>query len=150
MNEDREIEDHQVAEREGAPELAEALEDQPRVPAARHGAEARGHLLADVENRREQHQHPQQARAVALTCLREHRHRAGVVVGRHHDQSGPQNREQRREPPATCHTRRRVERLDRSEGPSDVADVSAIERAAPIRGGGEGRRARAHREPTGV
>ena len=44
------VEDEQVDDAECAPELAEALEDQPGVADAGHGAQTQHHLLVDEEN----------------------------------------------------------------------------------------------------
>src|SRR5260370_32349549 len=44
------VEYEQVDDAEGAPELADALEDEPSVPDAGHGAPAQDHLLVDVEH----------------------------------------------------------------------------------------------------
>src|ERR1700722_16718132 len=48
------------------PELAEALEDEPRVADAGDRAEAQHHLLIDIKNRDQQRQSPQERRAVVL------------------------------------------------------------------------------------
>ena len=51
-----EVEEEQVADREGTPELAEPLVDQPGVPDAGDRTEADHHLLVDDEHRDEQRQ----------------------------------------------------------------------------------------------
>ena len=63
------VQQEQIDDAERAPELAEALEDQPRMADAGHRAEAQHHFLVDVEHRDEQQQRPQQGGAVVLAGL---------------------------------------------------------------------------------
>ncbi len=82
-----EVQDEQVADRERPPELAEALQDQPRVADSGDSPEAQAHLLVDDEDRHQQQQRPQQTRAVVLTGLRISSDAAGVVVADHDDEA---------------------------------------------------------------
>ena len=62
LGDDREeVQEEQVADREGPPELPEALVDQPGMADAGHRPEADDHLLVDDQDRDEQGQGPQQA-----------------------------------------------------------------------------------------
>ena len=103
------VEQEQVDDAEGAPELAEPLEDQPRMADAGDRAEAQHHLLVDVEHRDQQRQRPQQRRAVVLAGLAVGREGAGVVVADHDDEAGAEDREQRGETvlPGVARARRR-------------------------------------------
>ena len=91
LGDDREeVEDEQVADREPAPEAAEALVDETGVTDAGDRSEPDDHLLVDDQHRDEQDERPQQRRAVVLPGLGVRRHAAGVVVADHHDQArGP-------------------------------------------------------------
>jgi hypothetical protein len=52
------VEDEQVDDRERAPELAEPLQDQPRMPDAGDRAEPDHHFLVHVQHRDQQQQRP--------------------------------------------------------------------------------------------
>ena len=86
----RAFEQEQVDDAEGAPELAEALEDQAGMADAGDGAEAQHHLLVDVEHRHQQQQRPQQRGAVVLAGLGIGAEGAGVVVADHDDEARAQ------------------------------------------------------------
>jgi hypothetical protein len=79
---------NRVDDAECAPELAEALEDQPRVPDASHCTQSHNHLLVHVKHRDQQHQRPQQGRAVILPGLGVGPEGTGIVVAHHDDQTG--------------------------------------------------------------
>ncbi len=121
------VEQEQVDDAERAPELAEALEDQPRVADAGHGAQAQHHLLIDVENGNQQRQRPQQRGAVGLAGLAVGREGAGVVVADHDDEAGSEDGEKRRQPMLPGRARSDVAVKDGAEGASDVADVRVVE-----------------------
>ena len=93
-----EVEDEQVADREGAPEPAEALVDQPGVADAGDRAQADHHLLVDHQDRDEQRQRPQQGQPVVLPRLGVGGDAAGVVVAHHDDESRAHDGEQGEQP----------------------------------------------------
>ena len=136
LRDDRqEVEHEEVTDAEPAPEPAEPLVDEPRVPDARHGPEPDHHLLVDDQDRDQQEQRPQQAVAVVLSRLGVGGHAAGVVVAHHHDQAGPDDREERQQTPAQA-TALRVVEPDPAERAFDVAEVRLVEdgtRPAPGR-----------------
>ena len=131
LGHDRErVQDEQIDDAEGAPELAEALEDQPCVTDAGHGAQPQHHFLIDEEHGHEQQHGPQQGGAVVLSRLRVGAEGAGIVIADHHDEAGPENREQRAHagPPAVA--RRGVVMGDGAERALDVAEVRVVENGA--------------------
>jgi hypothetical protein len=109
------------------PKFAEPLENEPRVADARDGAEPQHHFLIHIEHGDQQHQRPQQGRAIVLTRLRIGAERAGVVVADHHDESRSQNCEQRAyaRPPAVARTV--IIAADCSERAIDIADMRFVE-----------------------
>ena len=113
-------------DREPAPEASEPLDDQPGVADPGDRAEPHDHLLVDDQDRDEQQQHPEQARAVVLARLRIGGDPAGVVVADHHDQPGADDREQRQAARAPAPVRFLV-LADRPECALDVADVRGVE-----------------------
>ena len=121
------IQHEQVDDAECAPELAEALEDEPGVSDAGDGAEAEHHFLADVQHGDQKAQSPHEVRAEVLAGLAVGREGAGVVVADHDDEPRPHDREQglelERQPRAGC----RVAVGDRAQGAVDVADVGIVE-----------------------
>ena len=128
LGDDRQgVEDEQVDDAERPPEPAESLEDQPRVADPGHDAESEHHLLADVQDGDEQQQRPDEAGPEVLPCLPVGAERARVVVPDHHDQPGPDDREERQQPPARTPTRADVVNVDRAEPALDVAHVRAVQ-----------------------
>ena len=105
----QEVEHEEVTDAEPAPEPAEPLVDEPRMPDSRHGPEPDHHLLVDDQDRDQQEQRPQQAVAVILSRLGVGGHAAGVVVADHHDQAGPDDRQERQQTPAQAAALRVVE-----------------------------------------
>ncbi len=85
-----------------APEPPEALVDQPGVTDPGDRAQPDHHLLVDDQDGDQQQQHPQQAGPVVLTRLRVGRDAPGVVVADHHDQPGPDDRQQRQQRGSAC------------------------------------------------
>ena len=128
LGDDRQtVEQEQVDDAERAPELAEALEDEARVPDAGDGAEPQHHLLIDVENRDQQRHRPQQRRAVILAGLAVGRKCAGVVVAGHDDQPRAENGQKRRKPMLPRFARSDIAVKDGSESALDVAEVRVVE-----------------------
>ena len=121
------VQEEQVNDAERAPELAEALEDEPGMAHAGHGAEAKHHVLADVEHRDQEAQCPHEMRAEVLTGLSVGREGAGVVVADHDDQPGPDDGKQRLELERHPRTGGGVAVLDGAQGAVDVADVGVVE-----------------------
>ncbi|MEY9321679.1 hypothetical protein ABIF29_008478 [Bradyrhizobium elkanii] len=117
----------EVDDAEGTPELAEALEDQPRMADPGDRAEPHHHLLVDVEHRDQQQQCPKQRGAVILSGLGIGAERTGVVVADHHDQAGADDRQQRLQPGRQGRARRGVVARDAAERAVDVAGMRAIE-----------------------
>ncbi len=122
------IEQEQVDDAEGAPELAEALQDQPGVTDTGDGAETHDHFLVHVENRDQEHQGPQQCGAVVLAGLRISPEGARIVVTDHHDQPGAKDCDERLPTRAATDARRHVALADRSERSTDIADMGIVER----------------------
>jgi hypothetical protein len=130
------VENEQVDDRERAPELPEALQDQPGVADAGDRAEAQHHLLVDVEHRDEQQQRPQQLGAVVLAGLAVGGEGARVVVADHHDQAGADDGEQGLELAGQAAGVAVVVEADGAERTPDVADVHVVEDGGTrIRGG---------------
>ena len=121
------VQEEQVNDAERPPELAEALEDEPGVAHAGHGAEAKHHVLADVEHRDQEAQRPHEMRAEVLTGLSVGREGAGVVVADHDDQPGPDDGKQCLELERHPRTGGGVAVLDGAQGAVDVADVGVVE-----------------------
>src|SRR6202022_225210 len=88
------VENKQINDAERAPESAKTLKDQPGMADATDCSEAQHHLLMDVKNRDQQHQRPQQRRAVVLASLRIGAESASVIVADHDDEARSQNGEQ--------------------------------------------------------
>ena len=128
------VQDEQIDDAEGAPELAEPLEDQPRVPHAGHGAEPQDHLLIDIDDRHEQEDRPHEVEAVVLPGLGVGAERAGIVVAHHHDEPGPDDREQRLDLARELGARRDVAVGNGAQGTADVADVLGVEDGAVVEG----------------
>ena len=122
-----EVQDEEVADGEGAPEPAEALVDQPRVPDAGDGSEADHHLLVHDEYRDQQRQRPQQGQPVVLAGLGVGGDPAGIVVADHHDQAGAHDGEQGEDPRPPRSPGVGVVLADGPERPLDVADVGLVE-----------------------
>jgi hypothetical protein len=116
-----------VDDAEGAPELAEAIQNQSGMADTGNGAEAEHHFLVHVQHGDQQHQGPQQRGAVVLAGLRIGAEGTGVVVPDHHDEARPQNGEQGREPGAPAYPRPMVTVADRSEGAVDVANIGLLD-----------------------
>jgi len=121
------VEQEQIDDAERAPEPAEALEDEPRMADADDRAEAQHHLLVDIENRDQQRHRPEQRCAVILACLAVGREGAGVVVARHDDEAGAQDRHERDETMSPGFAGGDIAMLDGAEGTLDVADVGVVE-----------------------
>ena len=140
LGDDRQrVEDEQVDDAERAPELAEALQDQPGVPDAGHGTEAQHHLLVHVQHGHQQQQRPQQPGAVVLARLAVGGEGAGVIVAHHHDQPGADDRQQRLEMRGQAAPGRGVVQPDGAERAADVTDVLRVEyRAAALQRRGHG------------
>ncbi len=153
LGDDRqEVQQEQIADRERTPELAETLEDQPRVADPRNGPQADHHLLVDDQHGDQQQQHPQQARAVVLPGLRIRGDTARVVVADHHDQARAHDRQQRHRPRAPAVALAGVVHADRPECSADVADVRLVQdggHTLRARWGGSGRRRALGRGGTG-
>src|SRR5664279_1506154 len=137
----QEVQDEQVTDREPTPEAPKALVDQSGMTYARDGAEAHDHLLIDNQDRDEQEQHPQEARAVVLTGLRVGGDAAGVVVADHDDEPGADDREQRH-PARAQSTPTLLVLADRAKGTANIADVRGVEHRALARRGSLSRRRR--------
>ena len=120
------VEQEEVDDAEGAPELAETLEDEARMADAGYRAETQHHFLVDVEDRDEQRQGPQQSGAVGLAGLAIGRESAGIVVADHNDEAGAENGKQRREPMLPGLARGDVAVKDGSESAVDVTDVRVV------------------------
>ena len=75
-----EVQEEQVSDREGPPELAEALVDEPGVADAGHRPEAHDHLLVHDQDRDEQGERPKQRGPEVLARLGVGGHAAGIVV----------------------------------------------------------------------
>ena len=137
LGDDRQrVEQEQVDDAERAPEPAEPLQDQPRVPDAGDRAEPEHHLLVHVEHRHQQQQGPQQVRAVVLARLAVGGERPRVVVADHHDQPGTDDRQQRLEGGGQAAAGGGVLQPDGAQRAADVADVLGVEhRAAGLRRG---------------
>ena len=120
-----EVQDEEVAHREGAPEPAEALEDEPGVAHTGDGPEADDHLLVDDEDGDEQRQGPQQGEPVVLAGLGVGGHPAGVVVAHHDDEPGTDDGQQGEEPGRPRPPGRLVVLADGAEGAVDAAAVAA-------------------------
>ena len=100
LRDDRQcIEDEQIDHTERAPELAEALEDEPGMAHAGHDTQAEHHFLVHVEDRHQQKQHPKQAGAIVLAGLGIGSERAGVVVANHDNETWSEDRQQRPDSP---------------------------------------------------
>ena len=115
------VEQEEIDDAERAPELAEALEDEPRMPDAGHRAKPQHHLLIHVEHRDQKGERPQQRRAVILARLRVGPECARVIVADHDDQAGAEDCEQRPQPMLPAETVRRVVSRDGAERADDVA-----------------------------
>lgn len=99
----QEVEQEEIANRECSPKEPETLDDQAGMSHTGHDAQAHDHLLIDDQDRNEQHQHPEQARAVVLPRLRISGYAPRVVIADHHDEAGADDgkqREQARHPGA--------------------------------------------------
>jgi hypothetical protein len=94
---------------------------------ASNRSETQHHLLIDVEDRDQQHQRPEQRRAVVLTCLGICAEGAGVIVADHHDETGPEDGEQGLQPCVQVRPRRNIVFRNRAEGAVDVAEMGAIQ-----------------------
>ena len=127
------VEKKQVDNTEGAPELAEPLEDQARVADASDGAEPQHHLLIDGEHRNQQQQRPEQRCAVVLTSLGVGPEGAGVIVADHDDETWTENGEKGLEPVLPAFTGTMVPATDGAEGAVDMADMGFV------KNGGAGR-----------
>jgi hypothetical protein len=121
----QEVEEEQVADRERAPEPAEALDDQPRVADACHGAQAGSHLLVHNEHGDQQREGPEQADSVILARLGVGGDAAGVVVADHDDQPRAEDGEQGQEAAEAAGPCRAV--ADGAQRPEDVAPMSLVE-----------------------
>ena len=88
------VEQKEINDAEGAPEFAEALEDQPGMSDPGNRAEPQHHLLVDVEHRDQQRQRPQKGRAVVLAGLRIGTEGARIIVADHDDQPRSEDRQQ--------------------------------------------------------
>jgi hypothetical protein len=140
----QQVEHQQIRHREAAPQPAEALEDQPSVSDAGYRAEADHHLLVHEQHRGQRHHHPQQAQAIVLAGLGEHGQAARVGVGGHHHQPRPHDREKRERPASQRAARTGIGRGHSPQGPHDVAEMSAVEREAPVGRRAEGRAGGGH------
>ena len=104
------------------------------MPDPGHRTQPHHHLLVHDQHRDQQQQHPQQAVAVVLPGLRVGRHPAGVVVADHHDQPGPDDRQQGRQPGLHRAGTIGVADADPAQRALDVAQMRAVEhRRAPWR-----------------
>ena len=122
----------QVDHAEGAPELAEALEDQAGVADARDGAEPQNHLLVHVEHGDQQHQGPQKRGAVVLPRLRVGAEGTRVVVAHHDDQAGSEDREQCGEARAPADAGTVIPVPNSAEGTVDVTDMGLVQDRSPV------------------
>src|SRR4030081_1578050 len=84
----QEVEDEEVADREEAPELPKALEDQPGMADAGDQAEPYHHLLVYDQHGYQEKQVPEQRSAIVLARLGVGSDATGVVVADHDDQPG--------------------------------------------------------------
>ena len=121
------VEEKQVDDAEGAPELAETLEDQARMADAGHGAEPQHHFLIDVEHGNQQQQRPEQRGAVVLASLGIGPECAGVIVADHDDETWTENGEKGLEPVLPACAGTVVALPDGSEGAVDMADMGFVE-----------------------
>ncbi len=124
------VEQKQVDDAEGAPELAEPLQDQPRMADARDGAESQHHLLVDVKYGDQQQQRPQQRRAVVLAGLGIGPESAGVIVADHDDETRTENGQKCLEPVLPACAGAVVSLLDGAEGALDMAEMGGVENSA--------------------
>jgi hypothetical protein len=129
-----EVQDEEVADGEGPPEAAEALDDETGVADTGDGAQADDHLLVDDEDGDEQGQGPQQAEAVLLARLGVGGHTAGVVVAHHDDEAGPDDGEEGEEAGREGAAGGLVVLGDGAEGPVDVAAVRLVQEGVVIPG----------------
>ncbi len=134
-----EVEDEQVADRERAPEPAEALEDEARVTHAGHGPEPDDHLLVDDQHGDEQRQRPEQRRSEVLSRLRIGGDAAGVVVADHHDETGTHDGQQRQHPALPRTPGMRIVVTNGAERAGDVTDMRIVKnRGLTGRSGSQG------------
>src|ERR1700734_492626 len=122
-----EIQQKQVADGKPTPAPAKPFVDQSRMPDSGDGTEPDHHFLVDDEHRDQQQQHPQQAVPVVLPGLHIGCDTARVVVADHHDQAGPDNRQQSGE--SRCERARTivVAQSDPAQRALDVANVGAVQ-----------------------
>ncbi len=127
------VQQEQINDAEYAPELAEALQDQPGMADAGHHAQTQNHLLIHVEYRNQQQERPQQGGPIVLPGLGIGAERAGIVVADHDDETWPQDREQGSQawPPATAG--RNIAMTNGAERAADIADMRFIEDGAGAR-----------------
>ena len=115
--------------------LAETLEDQPCMADAGHRAEAKDHLLIDVEHGNQKQQRPQQRRAVVLPGLSVGAEGAGVIVADHDDQTGAEDREKGLESVLPIRARAVIAVMDGAQRAADVTDMRLVEDSAVARFG---------------
>ena len=108
----------------------------------RDRAEAEHHFLADVENRNEQEQRPEQVGAVVLACLGVGTERAASLSPTMTISPGPTIAEQGLQLGRKTWAGRHIASGDSAESPTDVADVFRVE-DGDVEGGCE----RHHRYP---
>src|SRR5262249_46896827 len=89
-------------------------------------------LLASVNNRDQEHQRPQQRRAVILARLRVRAEGAGVVVADHHDQSRTKDRGEGLPACAQPDAWRGIAVTDRSQSSKDMSDMGVVESGASV------------------
>ena len=131
LGDDRQgVEEEEIDDAEGAPELAEALEDEPRVPDAGDRAKSQHHLLVHVEHRNQQRQRPHQRGAVVLAGLGIGAEGAGVIVAHHDDEAGAEDREERLDPVLPGQAALGIVLGDGAERTDDVAEMRLIENRA--------------------
>jgi hypothetical protein len=137
LGHDRErVQQKQVDDAEGPPELADALEDEPGMADAGHRTQPQHHLLVDVEDRYQQDQRPEERRAVGLGGLRVCPEGAGVIVSDHDDEARSQDCKQRPRTRAPGLARGDIAVPDGSQGTAYVADMGLVEDSIAARHGG--------------
>jgi hypothetical protein len=121
------IEEKKIDDAEGAPELAEAFEDEAGMADPRDRAETQDHLLVHIKNGNQEKQRPQERGAIILPGLGIGAEGAGVIVADHDDETWAENGEKSLEPVLPAFPRTVVVLPDGAEGAVDVAGLGFVE-----------------------
>ena len=138
----QEVQDEQVGDGEGPPELSVALPDEPTMAHAGYCTESHHHLLVHDQHGDQERQDPQQGQPEVLSGLRVGGDASGIIVTDHHDDPRPEDGEEREQACLGALAARAVMVRDGAEGPSDAV-VTRLGRLSghcspPLRSHGSG------------